>query len=410
MQKIAAIIALTTLLTGSAYAEPVVVKNSATPAHGIHQLQLEEMWRAGGADDEENFFGLLIWAEEGPDGLVYVLDTQLSQVNVYDDEGALVRTLFHEGDGPGEIRQPRGLVLLEDGSIGAVQEFPGKIVRVDPENIPLDSIEPRMGEAAEGGFVAMIRAEQRGGTFIVSIVQIASGDRDGTQKRHMYLATVNEQGGIGAPLLERFTDWDFTNFTYDEEVNLPAFYWANAVGPDGRVYAAPDRDAYRINVYAPDGTLERVIEREYTSRKRTAEDKKRIRNLFEGAFGQVPFEVKVTISDIDSDINWLSRSLQVDAQGDLWVLSSRGIREQPAGILATYDVFTPDGTFDRQVQVACEGSGDRDGVFLLGDERLLVIRGYVDATASMLGGAPADEDEDGDEAAPMEIICYKIAG
>ena len=40
MQKIAAIIALTTLLTGSAYAEPVVVKNSATPAHGIHQLQL----------------------------------------------------------------------------------------------------------------------------------------------------------------------------------------------------------------------------------------------------------------------------------------------------------------------------------------------------------------------------------
>ena len=45
----------------------------------------------------------------------------------------------------------------------------------------------------------------------------------------------------------------------------------------------------------------------------------------------------------------------------------------------------------------------------MGDERLLVIRGYVDATTSVIGGAPADEDGD-DEAAPMEIICYRIAG
>ena len=59
MQKIAAIIALTTLLTGSAYAEPVVVKNSATPAHGIHQLQLEEMWRAGGAESSRGGRNLL---------------------------------------------------------------------------------------------------------------------------------------------------------------------------------------------------------------------------------------------------------------------------------------------------------------------------------------------------------------
>jgi len=401
------LIALATLVAGSAVTEPEMVKNGATPANGVHRLQLEEMWRAGGADDEESFFGLLTWAEEGPDGLLYVLDIQLSQVNVFDENGTLVRTLFREGDGPGEVRRPRDIVLLADGSIGAVQEFPGKIVRVDAENIPLDSIEPRRGDATEGGFIAMTTADQRGGTFMIAGVQITPGENQAIQQRHMYLATVNDEGGVSEPLLERSVVWDFSNFTWDEEESLPSFFWANAVGPAGRIYATPDRDAYRINVYAADGTLERVIEREYESRRRTAADKDWIRNLLESAFAPMPFDVELKISDFDSDIHWLSRSLQVDAGGNLWVLSSRGARDQPAGVLAVYDVFTADGTFDRQVEVACDGDGNEDGVFLLGEDRVLVIKGYIDATATMFGGSPADE-EGGDEADPMEIICYRI--
>jgi len=407
VRKHVLLIALATLVAGSAVAEPEMVKNSATPANGVHRLQLEEMWRAGGADDEESFFGLLTWAEEGPDGLLYVLDIQLSQVNVFDENGTLVRTLFREGDGPGEVRRPRDIVLLADGSIGAVQEFPGKIVRVDAENIPLDSIEPRRGDATEGGFIAMTTADQRGGTFMIAGVQITPGENQAIQQRHMYLATVNDEGGVSEPLLERSVVWDFSNFTWDEEESLPSFFWANAVGPAGRIYATPDRDAYRINVYAADGTLERVIEREYESRRRTAADKDWIRNLLESAFAPMPFDVELKISDFDSDIHWLSRSLQVDAGGNLWVLSSRGARDQPAGVLAVYDVFTADGTFDRQVEVACDGDGNEDGVFLLGEDRVLVIKGYIDATATMFGGSPADE-EGGDEADPMEIICYRI--
>ncbi|RKZ18781.1 hypothetical protein DRQ50_03450 [bacterium] len=407
MRKHVLLIALATLVAGSAVAEPEMVKNGATPANGVHRLQLEEMWRAGGADDEESFFGLRTWAEEGPDGLLYVLDIQLSQVNVFDENGTLVRTLFREGDGPGEVRRPRDIVLLADGSIGAVQEFPGKIVRVDAENIPLDSIEPRRGDATEGGFIAMTTADQRGGTFMIAGVQITPGENQAIQQRHMYLATVNDEGGVSEPLLERSVVWDFSNFTWDEEESLPSFFWANAVGPAGRIYATPDRDAYRINVYAADGTLERVIEREYESRRRTAADKDWIRNLLESAFAPMPFDVELKISDFDSDIHWLSRSLQVDAGGNLWVLSSRGARDQPAGVLAVYDVFTADGTFDRQVEVACDGDGNEDGVFLLGEDRVLVIKGYIDATATMFGGSPADE-EGGDEADPMEIICYRI--
>jgi len=396
------------LVAVHSFAEPVIVRNGPTPAHGIRTLQLEEMWRAGGPDDEENFFGLLTWAEEGPDGLLYVLDVQLCQANVYDREGNLVRTLFGEGDGPGEVRRPRDLVILPDGSVGAVQEFPGKLVRVDGDNNPLPGITPRLGDAADGGFVALSGAESRGGSFMIAGVQISPGPRDGTQERHMYLALVDEEGAIGPILVERKVDWDFSHFVYDEALNLPSFFWASAVGPDGRIYTAPDRDSYLIQVFAPDGSLERTIEREFTSRKRTAEDKAWITNLMDGAFSQLPFTYELKICDTDSDIHWLNRSLQVDEEGFLWVLSSRGARDQEPGVLATYDVFAPDGSFDRQVRVACEGDATEDGAFLIGKDRVLVIKGFVDATSTMFGGTPAGEE--GGDADPMEIVCYRITG
>jgi hypothetical protein len=297
-------------------------------------------------------------------------------------------------------------VLLPDGSVGVVQEFPGTIVRVAADGTPLESVTPRDGDATAGGFIAMTAAEQRGGTFLVAGVRIRPGERDGTQERTMYLASVGADGQLDRRFQEKTVAWDFSRFVYDEAEFLPSFFWANAVGPDGRVYTAPERDRYRIAVYAPDGTLERVIERDYVPWRRTARDRQWLRTLFDGAFRNLPFTYELKLADTESDIHWLNRGLQVDDDGDLWVLPSRGTREQPAGVLATFDVFSPDGVFDRQVQVACPGDGATDGVFLLGTDRVLVIKGFVDAMATMFGGGV--DPVDGQEAAPMELVCYRI--
>lgn len=396
------------LAAATAYAEPQVVKNGAEPAHGVKQIEMEELWRVGGADDEDNFFGLVTQAEMGPDGLIYVMDVQLCQVFVYDEEGNLVKTLFRQGDGPGEIRQPRDLVIMPDGAIGLVQEFPGKIVLVDADNNPRPSIEPRLGDAADGGFVAMTRADQRGGTFLIASVEIKPGADQTTQSRQLYLATLNEENLVNEPLITKDAHWDFTNFTYRETENLPPFIWSSALGPDGRIYSSSERNEYRIKVWAPDGTLERVIEREYTTVQRTAESTAWIRGLLEAAFAQVPFPVALELSDTEPDINWLNRGVQVDDGGNLWILPSDGTIDQPEGVFATYDVFTPDGKFDHQVQAVCEGDGTEDGIFILGEDRAMVIKGYIDATATMFGGGGAALEDEGEEADPMELICYRI--
>ena len=394
------------LIAVSASAEPIVVKNSAQPANGVVKLQLEEQWRVGGPDDEETFFGQITWAETDAEGLLYVLDAQLCEVSVYDRDGTRVKSLFREGDGPGEVRQPRDLVVFPDGTIGVVQEFPGKIIRVDGDGNPVSSIIPNTGDPTDGGMIGLISAEHRGGTFITTGTAIKPGAHQGLRDRNMYLSTIDSEGVRIKQLLNQTTTWDFTNFVYDEEKSLPSFWWASTVGPEGKVYAAPDRNAYRINIYATDGTLERVVEREYKSWKRTADDRAWITALLTGAFRSVPFEVNLKISDIERDISWLTRSLQVDDDGNIWVLSSRGTREQPVGVMATFDVFDKAGRFDRQVQVICpEGDASEDGIFLLGNDRVLLIKGYVDAAAASFGGSGIEDDG---EAEPMELVCYGV--
>ena len=76
-----------------AVAEPARVENGPTPRDGIDQLELEEIWRHGGEDDEDVLFGLVSSVITDADGLLYVLDSQLAQVNVFSPDGELVEII-----------------------------------------------------------------------------------------------------------------------------------------------------------------------------------------------------------------------------------------------------------------------------------------------------------------------------
>ena len=75
------------------------VRNSAKPEQGVETIQLKELWRAGG-DDDEVFFGTIAQVLSDPDGNTYLMDSQLSEIQVYSPDGEFLRTLGHEGDGP----------------------------------------------------------------------------------------------------------------------------------------------------------------------------------------------------------------------------------------------------------------------------------------------------------------------
>ena len=140
-------------LASASTAAPVI-ENGDTPAKGRRSQQTQEMWRIGGLGDEENLLGLIQNAVVDEMGNLYLLDTQLVEVLVYDPHGRYLKSLGHEGDGPGELRQPRDLVLLPDGTVGLVQGFPGRIVKVDRQGTPAGELHPG-GDPADGGIFAL---------------------------------------------------------------------------------------------------------------------------------------------------------------------------------------------------------------------------------------------------------------
>jgi hypothetical protein len=375
------------------------VKNGASPSEGVKTLQLVEKWRAGGEDDDENLFGLIteVLLDEG--GNIYLLDTQLSEVQVFDRDGANLKTLSREGEGPGEVRNPSDMLFMPDGSLGLVQTFPGKIVKIDLEGNPQGTFEPGGGDPTKGGLPVVIDAECEGGKLYLGGMQISPDPTRGTQTRTHYVASFSDDGTESARYLERKITWDFADMLLSEKNEYFVHFRHWDVGPDGRIYAAPYRNRYAIEVYKPDGTLERVIEREYTSWKRDERALARTQSLMDAQASRFPFEIKREIEDTEPDIT----SLSVEPDGNLWVLTSRGGREQPPGILCTYDVFTPDGQFLRQVAAACDGDGANDILFFAQNGDAVRVTGFFDAVIALQGGGAAETEE---EAAPMEVIYY----
>jgi hypothetical protein len=146
-----------------------------------------------------------------------------------------------------------------------------------------------------------------------------------------------------------------------------------------------------------------VIERAYTHRKRTAEEKEIVTNMMNIFARRIP-NCTVRITDLTKDVE----NIYVRDDGSLWVLSSDGSRDIPEGALGVFDVFDPAGRFVRHVTLEGEGDPLTDGYHFVGD-RLYVVTDLLQAAISLQAGGESFALGD-EEPEPMAVICYKING
>jgi hypothetical protein len=374
------------------------VKNGAEPSKGVEIMTFEESWRVGG-EDSEDFFGLITQVVIGDEGKVYLLDTRLSEIPVYSKDGERLTTLSREGDGPGETRTPTNLINMPDGTLGLVQMFPGKITKIDTEGVPMGVFEAGGSDPTQGGFMLFYDCFSGGGEIIVSGEEIKQNPPTG-QIRTNFVASFDSEGNEKARFLAKEQEMDFTKFSFDEDALNRVDFRKACSGPDGRVYVAPVRNSYEIQVFNPDGSLERIITREFQHRPRADKDYNAVKTAVEAQLAQLP-NATIKVSRTEPDVG----ALQFGPDGNLWVTSSRSGYEQPEGILATYDVFSPDGHFIKQVAAQVEGNGLEDNLFFTPDGGAVLVTGFTEAVRSLQsGGAGAAASEDEEEAAPMEVI------
>lgn len=381
------------------------VQNDA-PAAGTQTWKLEELWRVGGEEDEV-LFGVIGAVQVDPQGNLYLLDSQMSEVKVYSPDGKLLRTLSREGEGPGETRNPNGMRLLPDGKLAITQAFPGKVTIIDTQGQPAGGFTIGGKDPTQGGFAILHGIGAGGGNFVCGVEMAEQGESQTSQKRRSGVASFGPDGARKTTYCEKSWTLEFDNLVVDDSAHMDFAARRYTVGPDGSVYVAPDRDSYAVHVYRPDGKLARVVERAVTPRKRTEAEVKLLHDLFQMATRQIPIPVKIEIGATEPPINWFMNGVQVRPDGTLWVLSDAGGREQPAGVMLTYDVFDPKGHFAHRVSMACPGDPDQDVLFFAGAERMILVTGFLDAIRAMIGGGAAAEDAE--EPAPMEVVCYKVA-
>lgn len=383
----------------------VHVRNGAVPRDGVRDLQLTELWRRGGEDDDEVLFGVIAQVLVDAAGSVYLLDMQLSQVHVFAPDGRFLRTLSREGEGPGEVRQPADMFMTEDGRLGLGSLFPGRVIYITLDGEPAGTLAPRNGDSGRGGFAILRGCQYGGGQTVLAVTNVAQNAEEGYQTRSPRIASYDASGAVQHVFHDSSYRLVFNEQLFREETLVDVALRRFCVAGDGSVYVAPDRERYRIEVYRPDGRLARVIEREYPVHRRSAAELAMWTELFTASVRNQAPGFRWDICATEPPIDWVSGGLSLHADGRLWVRNSRSAIDQPAGCLSTYDVFDTDGVFVEQVRVRCPGDPVEDKLFFAGADRVIQVTRYLDAVRTMMGGGAAGS---GDEAAPMEVVCYRV--
>jgi hypothetical protein len=376
------------------------VVNPAEPSNKPVTLKPEEMWRIGGEDDEE-IFGVITDVIADDDGNFYLLDAQLSEIKVYSEDGEYLRTIGREGEGPGEFRGAFNMFRVPGGNIGVLQTFPGKIVVLTPDGEPADDFP--LPEVEVEGFRILLGAQYAGDKLAMTYM-VNQPSQEGFSQNN-FLALVEKDGSKETRLYDQKANFTVAAAIFAEK-EWDSFRNRWTAAPDGRAFAAVNFGQYSINMWNSNGTLARVIERDYPDHVRSEEDHERLLGIYKGFTRQIPVpNVKYELEKTWNPI----QQMAAREDGSLWVLSSHGTQGLPDGVMAVYDVYDKQGHFVKQVTLKGKGDPTVDGYFLVRD-RLFVVTDFLNSLMALQGGGgQAEEEEDlEEEDVLMEIISYKV--
>lgn len=369
----------------------VYVKNSSLPSQGVEKLQLRELWRIGGVDGE-TIFSSIDKVLLGRDGNLYILDGRSSVVLVRSlVDGSELKTISIAGEGPGELDFACNMFLVKDQQIGLLRSSPAKVVCITYDGQPGDRVD--LTNTSAEMFLAWY-ADWADGLMVMG------GQNPGDAR--IFLSQYAPYGE-----LKSYHSYSSKSSLAEKKVSEEDTYlvltkpWA--LDDRGQLYfcphwSNPDSHTYAIQVYDRRAKLLRVFSRQYEARKRSSAEKKIAQQkLFGGAAGLQALlrqGGQCVVQDYAQDV----LEIYVHPDGNIWVHTSRSVYGQAKGSLLCYDVFSPDGHFIKQVSLLGSGNGEKDIVYFLDQEKLVVVKGQSDVLSSGIYT----------EADVLEVICYSV--
>jgi len=308
-----------------------IVTNTATPMWRAEDAwTVEEDLRIGTvAGAPELQFGVVTGLDIGPDGTVYVLDMQASEIRAFDSQGNYLRTFGGPGAGPGELSpQAMGVFIDPAGDILVIDLGNQRVNRYRSDGTPAGSfrvelaagVPTRWEMSADGKLMAQLR-----GLNVPGIAALAEGDP----------IVVYDTTGAVVDTLTMLPKGQTLEEMTEEKISMRVFaaepLWD--LDSEGKIYTAMN-DQYRILVNAPDGTLTRIIRRDVERKPVEEADQnailKGIREQYE-QFNVPPQAIEQLIQGIGfADFYPAFGQMFIGPGGNLWVQRIRSARDMAA--------------------------------------------------------------------------------
>jgi len=305
------------------------ISNPDFPKQGTLHYSMEEELSIGVMEgDEEYMLNRPINVEVSDDGTIYVLDMGDVCIKVYDENGAYLRTVGQQGQGPGEFGYHIYTALSSDDRIFIMDSVNRRIFSMDIYGKYIN------GFRVEGFHREMKTDDENRMFFAKHIQETATADLPVT-KDFQEVEVVNQIIRCNPDGSEQFVLGEFegekTNIKRIDKVSTLStgseynIVWE--VSREGMLYEGLN-DEYKIHVFSADGTKVRTFSREYEPVTQEI-----IRD------GEVVD--KRVMPAFDPRKGWL-----FDGEGNLWVAFYSEKDDENV-----YDVFSPEGIYIKQVIV-----------------------------------------------------------
>ena len=221
------------------------------------KLVFEEVYTVGGGDSPDASFVSASALDVLPDGTVYVVDTKDSRVKVFDAEGRFLRVFGRQGQGPGEMNQPTGILVTPDKEI-LVEDILNRRLAI----FALDGTFRRHISTAKALGLSGIQMDGRG-LIVARSMGLAEGGKMALEVK-TYDAEFNPKVRLGSFEMQ---------ITAQTKVNpFSAMNLLYALGREGLLYLGSAK-AYEIRIVSAEGRLLKTIGRDYDPVPVTQADK-----------------------------------------------------------------------------------------------------------------------------------------
>ena len=400
-----ALLLLALLSCAVAAAADVPVVDNPRQAPRQTTVRYEEVWRAGADETADYIFGVIGGAVADADGNVYLLDIQQQQVFKFSPNGDYLGLVSRKGEGPGEIDRCYVMRTWADEGLGLLTSFPARITRVDFTGQSQGVITLGKVTGEDQSFLSGSDFAVRDGHLLASgrIMTYAEDGRTDTYFLSSFGPDGAELHSFGTKIR---TAYDFSKTIVVDEVADFVGLQRWALGRDGEVYIAPERDAYLIEVRDAAGELVRTIRRDFPPHRRTAEEKEKAKENYSFSANMELPEIRYDIDDVSPPISDLA------CVGDeLLVASSDDTRDAlPDGVARSHDVFDLEGHLLEHRSHVLPLDPEEDTLTILPDGRAVRVANRQSAYAASVADLNiqvGDEKLAGsDNDAMLEVIVY----